>query len=289
LSISVIVVNYNAGPLLNRCLRSVTEDLEAGGIAWNAVVVDNASSDGSAGGLEIDSRRLTVFHNRENRGFGAAANQAARTGRGDLIWILNPDCEVLPGAAAALIDTLNRHAKCAIAVPQLLNADGSTQESARGEPTAWTGLFGRHGLLTKFFPNSALARQNLRARALVDSGVDSAEIDWAMGASMMIRREAFERAGGFDERFFLYWEDADLCRRMRELGYRTRYVPRARVRHIGAASSATSREFAIRAFHRSAYLYYSRHTVPSRFHPARWFAWTALHVRAWWRVRTAAR
>jgi GT2 family glycosyltransferase len=108
-----------------------------------------------------------------------------------------------------------------------------------------------------------------------------------MGAAMMIRRDVFGRVGGFDERFFLYWEDADLCRRMREAGFSTRYVPSARVHHAGAASSATAQAFSIRAFHRSAYLYYALHTVPSRLHPARWFAWLALHGRAWWRVRTS--
>jgi GT2 family glycosyltransferase len=287
-SISAVIVNYNAGALLDRCLRSLAADLDESGISWNAVVIDNGSTDGSADRIAL-ADRLTVFHNGANRGFGAAVNQAARTGRGEMLWVLNPDCEVMPGAASALIETLRKHPDCAIAVPQLLNFDGSIQESARGEPTALTGLFGRHGLLTKFFPNAAPARQNLRARALVESGVDSAEIDWAMGASMLIRRDAFDRAGGFDERFFLYWEDADLCRRLRKMGYRTRYVPRARVRHDGAASSATATAMSIRAFHQSAYLYYSLHTVPSPLHPARWVAWIALRARAWWRTRIAAR
>jgi len=228
--------------------------------------------------------RVSLIRNTTNRGFGAAVNQAAARSPSPRLWLLNPDCRVRPGAFAALDETLSRYSNCAVAAPQLLNADGSTQESARGEPTAWTGLFGRHGLLTRFFPASSGARKNLRARALVDSGVESAEIDWAMGASLLIRRDAFDRVHGFDERYFLYWEDADLCRRLRDAGYTVRYVPRARVEHAGGASSGTARAMAGRAFHRSAYLYYATHTVPSRWHPARALAWIALTARAWWRV-----
>ena len=110
-------------------------------------------------------------------------------------------------------------------------------------------------------------------------------VDWVMGASMLIRREVFDLLHGFDERFFLYWEDADLCRRMRARGYTVRFVPAARVTHAGAASSRTASRLANRAFHRSAYLYFATHTVPSRWHPLRGFAWVALTARSWWRSR----
>jgi GT2 family glycosyltransferase len=113
---------------------------------------------------------------------------------------------------------------------------------------------------------------------------DSATVDWVMGAAMLIRREAFDAVGGFDERFFLYWEDADLCRRLRNRGWTTRYVPGAVVEHPGGRSSATARVMATREFHRSAYLYYATHVVPSPWHPLRWFARAALTARAWWRI-----
>jgi N-acetylglucosaminyl-diphospho-decaprenol L-rhamnosyltransferase len=226
-----------------------------------------------------------LIANDTNRGFGAAVNQAAKLTRAPLLWILNPDCRVLPGAYRALVETLDRHSECAIAAPQLLNADGSVQASARGEPDAWTGLFGRHGLLTKFFPHSAAARRNLPAADLVASGVESAAVPWVMGAAMLVRREPFDRVGGFDERYFLYWEDADLCRRLRLAGFSTRYVPRARVRHPGGASAKTASRLAIRAFHDSAYRYYATHVVRSRWNPLRWFARGALALRARWRMR----
>jgi len=302
----VVVVNYNTGELARRCLESVARDLAD--VEWEGVVVDNASADGSVARLQAIPH-VRVLVNERNVGFGAAVNQAARPASVDrgpwsvdrgpwsgvegaegaeLLWVLNPDCDVQPGAFAALVETLDAHPECAVAAPRLLNADGSVQASARGEPNAWTGLFGRHSLLTKYFPSSTAARRNLPARDLVDSGVDSAAVDWVMAAAMLVRRKPFDEVGGFDERYFLYWEDADLCRRLRDRGWTTRYVPRAVVTHPGGASAATDSALAIREFHRSAYRYYATHLVTSPWHPARWLAKVALGLRRWWRVHAAA-
>ena len=280
--IAVIVINFNTSAEARRCIETAAADLD--GRSWTAVIVDNASSDGGPAALQ-GLPRTTVIANSMNVGFGAAINQAARATRASLLWLLNPDCEVQSGTFATLAATLDRHPDCAIAAPQLLNADGSVQASARGEPSAWTGLFGRNTLLTRFFPSAEVARRNLPAADLVASGVDSAPVDWVMGAAMLVRREPFDLAGGFDERYFLYWEDADLCRRLRARGWSTRYVPLARVKHSGGASAKTQSREATRAFHRSAYLYYATHVVPSPWHPARWFARVALAARAWWRTQ----
>jgi N-acetylglucosaminyl-diphospho-decaprenol L-rhamnosyltransferase len=280
-AIGVIVVSFNSSALARRAVESAAADL--GDREWQAIVVDNASTDRAAETL-AGLPRTTVVVNTVNAGFGAAVNQAVRLLDAPLLWILNPDCVVHPGAVDALLVTLEAHPECAIAAPQLLNADGSTQASARGNPTAWTGLFGRNTLLTKFFPSAAMARRNLPARDLVSAGVDSAPVDWVMGAAMLIRRDMFEAAGGFDPAYFLYWEDADLCRRLWRRGLSTRYVPGARVTHAGGASARTESALATRAFHRSAYRYYATYVVPSPWHPMRWLAWGALTTRAWWRV-----
>lgn len=292
----VLIVNYNTGELTRRCLETVARDLAD--VEWEAVIVDNASADGSAAKL-TGIPHVRVIANAKNVGFGAAVNQATRpkalspttdsptspTTDGPLLFLLNPDCEVQAGAFGALVETLDGHPDCAIAAPRLLNADGSVQASARGEPNAWTGLFGRHSLLTKVFPSSSVTRRNLPARDLVEAGVESAEIDWAMAAAMLVRRQPFDAVGGFDERYFLYWEDADLCRRLRDRGWKTRYVPRAIVKHAGGASAATDSAFATREFHKSAYRYYATHIVTSPLNPLRWMAKFALTLRAWWRSR----
>jgi GT2 family glycosyltransferase len=281
-AVDVIVVAYNSRDVIGRCLASAAADLA--GREWRAVVVDNASRDGTAAaaaGIE----RTTVIANRENAGFGAAVNQAAASTSAPLLWLLNPDCVVHPGAFAALAGTLDAHPDCAIAAPQLLNADGSVQASARGNPTAWTGLFGRHTLLTKVFPSAPAARRNLPARDLVAAGVESAPVDWVMGAAMLVRRDRFEAAGGFDAGYFLYWEDADLCRRLWMRGWSTRYVPGARVTHGGGASAQSDAAAATRAFHKSAYRYYTTYVTPSPWHPMRWIALAALTARSVWRTR----
>lgn len=297
--VAVIVVNYNSSADARRCIESAAADLQqtswlppSGGRAettagerleWSAIIMDNASSDGGVSVLQ-GLPRTTVIANSTNVGFGAAVNQAARTTDARLLWLLNPDCEVQPGAFTALAETLDRHPECAIAAPQLLNSDGTTQASARGEPSAWTGLFGRNTLLTRFFPSAPAAKRNLPASDLVASEVDSAPVDWVMGAAMLIRRDLFDLVGGFDEGYFLYWEDADLCRRLRNRGYSTRYVPRGRVIHTGGVSAQTRSRRATREFHRSAYRYYSTHVVASPLHPLRWLARVALTGRAYWRM-----
>lgn len=280
--VAVVIVNFNAGEHLRTCVESAAADLA--GVRSAIVVIDNASTDGSAETI-AHSPGATLIRNESNRGFGAAVNQAARLTDARLLWLLNPDCRVRAGTFERLAGTLARHDACAIAAAQLLNTDGSVQASARGEPSAWTGLFGRHGVLTKVFPRSAAARRNLPAADLVQAGVESAVVDWVMGACMLVRRDRFDEVGGFDERYFLYWEDADLCRRLRARGYETRYVPGAQVVHVGAVSSGTRSAFATREFHRSAYRYYATHIVSTPWHPARGLARIALALRSWWRSR----
>jgi GT2 family glycosyltransferase len=173
--------------------------------------------------------------------------------------MMNPDCHLMPGAMATLIATFKRHPECAIVGPRILNPDGSVQGSARGDPDMLTGLFGRTTFLRKVFPELAVSRRNV----IPDTGSgDSFAVDWLSGACMLARRDALEKVGGFDERYFLYWEDADLCRRLRAAGYEVRYEPAATAVHRVAHSSRRTRAVAIRAFHDSAYLYYSTHVAP---------------------------
>jgi N-acetylglucosaminyl-diphospho-decaprenol L-rhamnosyltransferase len=285
--LAVIIVNYNAGAHLAACLDSIARDRRLDGA--EVFVVDNDSTDGSERAAECRGPRVRLVRNRTNRGFGAAVNQAAGMTGASRLLLLNPDCEVSEGAVDLLLAALDRDPRAAVAAPQLLDEDGSTQASARGDPSAATGLFGRHSLLARVFPDAAPARRNLPARDIVASGVESAEVDWVMGACMLLRRDAFDEVHGFDEGYFLYWEDADLCRRLRMRGYRTLYIPAARVRHAGARSAESSRaarRIAMRHFHRSAYRYYATHVARSPWHPARWVARVALPIRAWWKART---
>jgi GT2 family glycosyltransferase len=198
------------------------------------------------------------------------------------VLLLNPDARLLAGAVELLCAGLQRQRECAVIGPAVVNEDGSIQGSARGDPDMFTGLFGRSTLLTRLFPNLAPVRRNVVTAFEPQIGASGVEVDWISGACMLVRREAFERVGGFDERFFLYWEDADLCRRLRAAGCTVRYQPAARVVHVVGRSSRSAGSLAIRAFHRSAYLYYTIHVRQSRRHPARWLAFVLLKLRCTW-------
>ncbi len=255
-ALTVIIVNYNAGDRLGRCLRSLAPSL--GGLEWRAIVVDNASQDASEGQALAYGDRVRLVRSETNVGFGAGVNRAAADTGDPFLLLVNPDAELADGVVAQMLDEIDRFPDCAILGPGIRNEDGTVQGSARFDPTWLTGLFGRATRLTRWFPNSTLARRNVRPPEL-RPGESSVEVDWISGACMLIRRVPFERCGGFDQAFFLYWEDADLCRRLRALGYTIRYAPHLWVRHVVGQSSRTARSLAIRAFHASALRYYRKH------------------------------
>jgi GT2 family glycosyltransferase len=149
----------------------------------------------------------------------------------------------------------------------------------------FTGLFGRTTLLRKVMPDLSVSRRNVISPEAIRNGHLSVAVDWLSGACMLARRDAFEKAHGFDERYFLYWEDADLCRRLRGLGYHVRYVPGATAIHRVGHSSRRVRESATRAFHDSAYLYYATHVAPRPLHPKRLVARALLSARCWLHLR----
>jgi hypothetical protein len=258
--LSVILVNYNAGPELRRALQSIADDLS--GISWQAIIVDNASTDGSPAIVEEFAPRVRLLPNTDNVGFARGVNQGVAASASPLVLIMNPDCRLVPGAFATLRKVLMRRADCAIVGPCILDPDGTVQGSARGDPNMFTGLFGRSTLLRRVMPGLAVSKRNVVIDEPRRAGQDSVVVDWLSGACLLARREAFERIGGFDERYFLYWEDADLCRRLRATGYHVRYVPSALAVHRVGHSSRRARAAAIRAFHDSAYLYYITHVAP---------------------------
>jgi GT2 family glycosyltransferase len=192
---------------------------------------------------------------------------------------MNPDCRLVAGAVGALRSVLGQDQACAIVGPRILNADGSVQGSARGDPDMLTGLFGRTTMLRRIMPFLPVATRNVVVDQAIRSGAASVLVDWLSGACLLARREALNAVRGFDERFFLYWEDADLCRRLRDIGYSVRYVPGAAAIHRVGQSSRTARAFAIRAFHESAYVYYATHVAPARHNPKRALARVLLNTR----------
>jgi len=276
--VSVVVVNFNAGAALEATLGSLEGGLS--GLDWDAVVVDNASSDGSERHAEMAGPRVRLLRQPRNGGFAAGVNAGLAATTAPDVLILNPDCSVDTGAVRMLREQLHRWPRCAIVGPRILDPDGQLQESARGDPNLLTGIFGRTGLLSRLLPGTRIVRKNLSSQDAIDSGASSIVVEWVSGACMLARRTALVVVQGFDERYFLYWEDADLCRRLRTAGWETRYVPPAVVRHQVGQSSRSAPGLANREFHRSAYRYYVTHVVPQPWHPGRAVAWALLTVRA---------
>jgi GT2 family glycosyltransferase len=256
-------VNWNAGAALRRCLDAVFAS--EGGDPQQVIVVDNASTDGSLLGLASVHPAVEVIQNAGNVGYARAVNQGLRASRGQYAVVLNPDVVLQPSAMPRLMQFMASHPDAGLAGPRLFDADGRVQGSARRDPTAWTGLFGRAAPLTRLFPDNSISRRELPALSVV--GDEAVRVDWVSGACIVARRTAWEQAGLLDERFFLFWEDADWGRRVRQAGWSVYYVPSARGTHVIGVSRAGRRVASVLDFHRSAHRYYCKHHRISPLHP----------------------
>jgi GT2 family glycosyltransferase len=241
-------------------------------------VVDWETDDRARRELEGRHKRVRWVPSPDNRGFAAGVNMAAAASTAPVLVWLNPDTVVEGPILRELESWLHAHPQVAVAGPRVLNGDGSVQPSARRFPGFSTALGGRSTWLTRRFPNNWFSRRNLLQR----DGQHSAEVDWLAGSCLATTREAFTRLGGLDESFFMYWEDADYCRRATALGLRCHYVPTSAVRHSGGASSAHNVVPSIRAFHRSAYRLFWKHSRRARVLAP--FVWAALRLRGELRI-----
>jgi GT2 family glycosyltransferase len=260
---SVVIVNWNAGRALDDCLASLYASAPGG--TPEVLLVDNASTDGSQARAAREYPGMKVLQNAENHGFARGANQGLERVVGELILLLNPDAVLQPCTLSRLVDFMNEHPEAAVVGPRLLNPDGTVQGSARRDPSPWTGLFGRDAPLTRLFPNNPISRRELPN--LHHGGEAPLEVDWISGACLLVRRAAYEQVGGLDERFFLFWEDADWCRRFRMVGWKVYYLPTAVGTHRVGVSRAQRPMRSAVDFHRSAYHYYRKHHLSSPFHP----------------------
>ena len=226
---SIIIVTFNSARHIEACLHSLSDP------GWERIVVDNASSDAT-----VQAARAVpgtqVLANADKRGFAAAANQGAHAARGELLLFLNPDVQAQPGALAALRATAANTSAGAL-TGRLLDSTGATQVgfTFRRLPTLATAL-AETLLLNRVWPGNPL---NRRYRCVDFDYNQSAEIEQPAGACLLVKRRAWESLGGFDPRFFPLWfEDVDLCRRLRQAGWAILYEPQARFVHAGAHSLA---------------------------------------------------
>lgn len=259
-TLSAVIVNWNARDALLDCLRSLHTNPPAE--RWEAIVVDNGSSDGSVDALAGFAPWARVVANQGNRGLAAANNQGMLAARGEVFLICNPDVVFRAGAVRALVATLGRHPKAAFAIPRLLQADGTPQTSAGDLPSLAEALAGRQA-------------QRWRRRGATNSGTwwDSwphdteQQIGRGHEAAYAVRRQAVEEVGLQDERFVLDWEGVDWTARMRAAGWEVWFDPAAEVVHLGGASVKQAPLRWVVSSHRGMYRYFAKRT-PAWWRPA---------------------
>ena len=244
---SVVIVNYASWPLTLRCVESL---LETGYEDFEIVIVDN--DEPAPPQIPYPVR---LIRNEENLGFAKACNQGIAVSEGDLVVLINPDSVVKEDFFRYVEAFFDENPTVGIAGPRILEPDGRLQLTARRELSVFSGLLGRTSLLTRLFPKSSLVKNQFPAVAELTRPT---AVDWVAGACMVIRRRTLEEVGPLDERFFMYFEDADLCRRVREAGWSVYYLPQVEVVHH-AGGSTDSRPRAIWDLHKSAFLYHRKH------------------------------
>jgi len=229
----VIIVSFNCRDALRACLRSLPP-------RTRVVVVDNASADDTVEMLRAEFPAVTVIANDTNRGFAAACNQGIRATSEPFVLLLNPD--TLHPPLEALLAFMRAHPDTGACGPRVLDANGKTQPTCRRFPTWWRMSLAELGIRRFYFIRNP-----------------DAEVDQLIGACLMVRRAALDAVGLFDEQFFLYFEEVDLCLRLHRAGWRVRYLPDATVTHLGGKCSASAPSESLRHRYESLFKFYRKH------------------------------
>ena len=277
--VAVVTVSYGSASVLTGFLESIPV---ASSHPLFTVVADN-KGDGPG-----NVRDLTTSHNASylslpsNLGYGGAVNAAMETVPDSVDWLLvsNPDVVLSPGSIDELVSAAESDAAIGSVGPLIRTAEGTVYPSARAVPSLRTGV--GHALFVNLWGENPWTRAYRRDTSAPEEQRDAG---WLSGACLLVRRTAFEELGGFDEAFFMYFEDVDLGYRLGRSGWQNRYVPSAVVTHTGAHSTSTESGRMIEAHHHSAYRYLSRKYRGWYLAPLRWSLGIGLRARAWWLTR----
>ncbi len=231
--LSIIIVNWNVRPLLEKCLFSILKNTQ--GLDYEIIVVDNNSTDGSREFLSqfrVSGLRFKVILNSQNNGFAKANNQGIKRTRGEFILLLNPDTEVYQGTLQKTVSFMQKNSDCGILGCQLVGSDDVIQPSVRSFPTVGSHLM-IFLKLQYLFPRAKVLRDYFQSDF---DYYQLAEVDQVMGAFFMTRREVLDRIGLLDERFFLWFEEVDFCKRVKDAGWKIIYNPETRILHRDSRS-----------------------------------------------------
>lgn len=251
MDVSVVIVTYNSAAFIGECLRTLFACTK--GVSFEAIVVDNASPDGTADLVARDFPDARLVRRTANAGLAVAVNEGAQLATGEVLVWANPDIRFEEDALTPIVRYLRDHPDVGALGPKLVDPDGSVQLSCRQFPGFRTAIFNRYSLATRLLP------WNPVSRAYLMTDFDHAtirDVDWVSGAFMAVPRRVFDALGGLDESYFLYNEDVDFCQRVHRAGYRVVYFPEARVvHHIGGSSRHAPLRMIV-ARHRSMWRYY---------------------------------
>ena len=229
--VSIVIVSFNTRDVLRECLQSVYR--ETGSLRVQVIVVDNASTDGSAAMIEREFPGVLLMRSEVNLGFGPANNLGFQSAGGRYIVLLNSDAFLTEGSLERSVAHMDATPRAGLGGGRLIGRDGSWQPSARMFPTVFSDLLVLSGLAARF-PRSRFFGRADRTWA---SPMEAAEVDWVPGAYSIVRAEVLRSVGSFDPRFFLYYEEVDLCKRIKDEGYSIWYWPDIAIVHIGGESS----------------------------------------------------
>jgi N-acetylglucosaminyl-diphospho-decaprenol L-rhamnosyltransferase len=248
---AAVVIAYRAGPLLTECVQSVLADTSAGEV--ELVVVDNGSDDGSVDLLRNTIPGVRVITAPGNVGYARAANLGTAATRAPVVAILNADLTVDAGTARAMLDRFSVDPALGACGPRIRNPDGSDYPSARRSPSVPLAV--GHGLFGLWWPTNPFTT---RYRQLNADATQARSVDWVSGAAIWLRRAALDAVGGWDERYFMYVEDLDLCWRLRRAGFEIAYEPTGRIMHVQGASTSRVPYRMLIQHHRSAWRFARR-------------------------------
>lgn len=246
--VSILIVNWNTRALLRACLDSIFATL--GAFAYEIIVVDNASSDGSVEWLQNAYPQVRLIANTENEGFARANNQALASSRGKFALLLNSDAQLHTETLAHLVTVLEQESNVAAVAPMLLNSDGTFQAGPNDDLTLWSESLLMFGL-ARFLRNGFYPGYGAHA--------PRGEYSWVGGTCMLLRRSTWEQIGMLDTDYFMYTEEADWCWRARQAGWTIWYEPEAQAIHVGGASSRQASARMRATLYKSKLVFFSKH------------------------------
>lgn len=257
--LNIVIVNYNSGNHLRNCLEAIYKS-NGLNIPYMITVYDNASSDNSARIAENSFPLVHYIYGQRNVGFAKAVNTAVKKGKGEYILLLNPDVTLFPRTVKTMIKFMDMNPRCAVSGGEILSPFGYREPTCRRFPNYLNVVFGRRSLVRRIFPRNPCTKAYL---CLNLDYMKPQKVDFVEGSLMLIKRSALEEIGFFDEQFFLYVEDADMCYRMQQHGWETWWVPRAYAVHLRGENIRKDNIHPAMHHSKGFYKYFSKHLQPS--------------------------